>query len=199
MATQTGSIDLRTINVASTVATKFVTDFSNGILVHPENDINNGVNITDHIEMIQNGQIVAKYGSNVVVGNENTFHIKMGVWYKLTEDTIIDPNKTYYTKTETISGSYQYVAVEIPVLADIRTYYEQMPQELGFYDGENKVAYIRNDRLFINQSVVVSQMDVGLKINPAEGEPAGNGQWSWKIHENSDTPPRNNLYLKWIG
>lgn len=201
MATQTGSIDLRTINVASTVATKFVTDFNNGILVHPENDINNGVNITDQIEMIRNGQVVAKYGSNVVVGNENTFHIKMGVWYKLTDDTSINPSKTYYIRTETISGSYKYVPVETPVLADIRTYYEQMPQELGFYDGDNKVAYVRNDKLFIEQSVVVKQMDVGLpfgQINPSTGE-VGLGQWSWKVHPNSENPKRNNLYLKWIG
>lgn len=194
MATQTGSVDLRTINVASKVATNFVTDFSNGILVHPENDINNGVNITDHIEMIQNGQVVAKYGSNIVVGNENTFHIKMGVWYKLTEDTVIDSNKTYYTRTETSSGSYQYTAVETPVLADIRTYYEQMPQELGFYQATRKVAYISNQQLYITQSVVLQQMDLGTKVIDS-----GLGQWSWKVHANGQTPSRNNLNLKWIG
>lgn len=194
-----GSIDLKSLKIASE-PNKYITRISeNGISIHPENNENNGVNITDHIEMIQNGQIIAKYGSNIIVGNENTFHIKMGVWYKLTEDITVNLNKTYYIKTEISSGNYEYIVVENPTNVNIRTYYEQMPQELGFYDRENKVAYIRNDRLFINQSVVVSQMDVGLKINPAEDEPAGNGQWSWKVHENSENPPRNNLYLKWIG
>ena len=73
--------------------------------------------------------------------------------------------------------------------------------ELGFYDGQNKVAYVRNDKLFIEQSVVVKQMDVGLpfgQINPSTGE-VGLGQWSWKVHPNSENPQRNNLYLKWIG
>lgn len=194
MATQTGSIDLRTINIASQVATNFVTDFSNGILVHPENDINNGVNITDQIEMIRNGKVVAKYGSNVVVGDESTFHIKMGVWYKLTDDTSIDSNKTYYIRTETISGSYKYLPVETPVLADIRTYYEQMPQELGFYQDTRKVAYISNNQLYITQSVVLQQMDLGTKVSDG-----GLGQWSWKVHANGATPRRNNLNLKWIG
>ena len=73
--------------------------------------------------------------------------------------------------------------------------------ELGFYDGQNKVAYVRNDKLFIEQSVVVKQMDVGLpygQTNPSTGE-VGLGQWSWKVHPNSENPRRNNLYLKWIG
>ena len=74
-------------------------------------------------------------------------------------------------------------------------------EELGFYQATNKVAYLRNNQLFINQSVVVQQMDVGLPVgfpDPTTGE-LGLGQWSWKVHENSENPPRNNLYLKWIG
>lgn len=66
--------------------------------------------------------------------------------------------------------------------------------ELGFYDGANKVAYISNQQLYITQSVVLQQMDLGtMVIN------GGLGQWSWKIHPNGDNPPRNNLNLKWVG
>ena len=66
--------------------------------------------------------------------------------------------------------------------------------ELGFYDGSKKVAYVSNQQLYITQSVVLQQMDLGtMEID------GGLGQWSWKVHANSETPPRNNLNLKWIG
>lgn len=64
---------------------------------------------------------------------------------------------------------------------------------LSFYDGQQEVAYIDDQQLYITQTVVLQQMDLGI---PA---PNGLGQWSWKVHANSETPPRNNLNLKWIG
>lgn len=60
-----------------------------------------------------------------------------------------------------------------------------------FYNGANPVAYISGDRLYITQSVVLQQMDVGEQV--ANG---GLGQWSWKVHEVDN---QNNLYLKWLG
>lgn len=66
--------------------------------------------------------------------------------------------------------------------------------ELGFYQADRKVAYISNNQLYITQSVVLQQMDLGTMV--ADG---GLGQWSWKIHANGDNPPRNNLNLKWVG
>lgn len=66
--------------------------------------------------------------------------------------------------------------------------------ELGFYEGANKVAYISNHQLYITQSVVLQQMDLGLPI--VRG---GLGQWSWKVHANHENHQRNNLNLKWIG
>ena len=75
-------------------------------------------------------------------------------------------------------------------------------QELGFYQSQtSKVAYIRNDQLFIPQSVVLDEMAVGLpfgQVNPSTGETTF-GQWSWKLHLNGENPRRNNLTLKWIG
>lgn len=58
--------------------------------------------------------------------------------------------------------------------------------EIGFYQAAQKVAYINGNRLYITQSVVLQQMDVG----------DSNGQWSWKIHAVNNA---NNLYLKWLG
>lgn len=66
--------------------------------------------------------------------------------------------------------------------------------ELGFYQAERKVAYISNNQLYITQSVVLQQMDLGIQVNDG-----GLGQWSWKVHANGATPSRNNLNLKWIG
>ena len=66
--------------------------------------------------------------------------------------------------------------------------------ELGFYQGQRKVAYISNNQLYITQSVVLQQMDLGTPV--VDG---GLGQWSWKIHPNGQNPSRNNLNLKWVG
>lgn len=66
--------------------------------------------------------------------------------------------------------------------------------ELGFYQRAQRVAYINNNQLYITQSVVLQQMDLGIPV--ANG---GLGQWSWKVHPNGQNPSRNNLNLKWIG
>ena len=68
--------------------------------------------------------------------------------------------------------------------------------EIGFWRGSetnsaNKVAYVSEDKLYITQSVVLQQMDIGEPV--ADG---GLGQWSWRVHEIDGS---NNLYLKWIG
>lgn len=54
--------------------------------------------------------------------------------------------------------------------------------ELGFYDGETKVAYISNNTLYIGQSVVLDEMQLG------------EDKWTWKIDPRDDY-----VYLKWIG
>lgn len=64
--------------------------------------------------------------------------------------------------------------------------------ELGFYQGTRKVAYISNNQLYITQSVVLQQMDLGTPITNGVG-----GQWSWKVHANING--LNNYYLKWLG
>ena len=85
------------------------------------------------------------------------------------------------------------------VVGDARGFHVQIDgTELGFYQGLNRVAYINGNRLYITQSVVLQQMDVGrltTEIDPATGQ-YGLGQWSWKVHEVNG---RNNLYLKWLG
>lgn len=64
--------------------------------------------------------------------------------------------------------------------------------EIAFRQQGTTVAYITNNQLYIEQSVVLTQMDLGERMVDNKG-----GQWSWKIHENING--QNNLYLKWIG
>ena len=54
--------------------------------------------------------------------------------------------------------------------------------ELGFYEGETRVAYINNNTLHIAQSVVLNEMQLG------------ENKWVWKLDPNDDS-----IYLKWIG
>ena len=201
--------------------------------------------------------------------------------YKKTTDTVINENKTYYTRSAT--EPYVYTIVENPIVSDIDRYYDgeyavvpnpfgdpssqnwyelrdidqsiqnyvsshlaltndglflqqdginaklqlssegvilygpngnivgkygQTAQigdiagfhieidgsELGFYQADRKIAYLSNNQLYITQSVVLQQMDLGTPIISG-----GLGQWSWKIHNNGNNPPRNNLNLKWVG
>lgn len=103
------------------------------------------LNTTDGMILYdQNGHRIAQYGSSVLIGDPNSFHVA------------ITNNR------------------------------------LSFYrDSVNEVAYVSGDKLYITQSVVLQQMDIGETV--ANG---GLGQWSWKVHEINNA---NNLYLKWIG
>lgn len=69
-------------------------------------------------------------------------------------------------------------------------------EEIAFWRGsedvgENKVAYISGDKLYITQSVVLQRMDVGMPVSAG-----GKGQWTWEVHEINGA---NNLHLKWLG
>ena len=72
MATQTGSIDLKAAKKAhddaEKVATNYVADISNGILVHPDNDTTNGVKITNVVEVIRGSASVAEFGTSARIG-----------------------------------------------------------------------------------------------------------------------------------
>lgn len=96
-----------------------------------------------------------------------------------------------YGPSGTIIGKYGSTAQ----IGDAASFHIEMDgTELGFYQADRKVAYISNQQLYITQSVVLQQMDLGTTVNDG-----GLGQWSWKVHANGETPSRNNLNLKWIG
>ena len=141
----------QTINLTNKPINNYITEITNeGISIHPDSNINDGIEISDHIIIKKNGTPVAYYGESTIIGAEDGFHIKL------------DANDT--------------------------------EGRLSFYQGPNEVAYINNNQLYISQSVVLEQMDLGTLISNN-----GFGQWSWKVHPNGQSPSRNNLNLKWVG
>ena len=80
MATQTGSIDLKAAKKshddAAKVATDYVSDTTNGILVHPVGDSDNGVKITDKVEIMRgsggSSASVAEFGTSARIGENTT-------------------------------------------------------------------------------------------------------------------------------
>ena len=72
---------------------------------------------------------------------------------------------------------------------------------MSFKQASQEVAYVSNNQLYISKSVVLMQMDLGIRVDDTlyPDESKRLGQWSWKVHANGDNPRRNNLNLKWIG
>lgn len=102
-----------------------------------------------------------------------------------------DDGVVLYGTDGTVVGKYGSTAQ----IGDAAGFHIEMDgTELGFYQAQKKVAYISNNQLYITQSVVLQQMDLGIPVNDG-----GLGQWSWKVHANGANPSRNNLNLKWIG
>lgn len=93
---------------------------------------------TNGVELInEKGETVATYGTNTVIGDKESVHLKIE------------------------------------------------PTELGFYDGDERVAYISNNELYIPRVVVVDSMQVGNRAD---------GAWQWVVDDDS-----RNLRLMWIG
>lgn len=195
----------KTINLDVPIeeVSKYITDITNtGIQIHPKQWDENtstyiqidgeGFSIFDGIKQI------AQYGEDAIIGDESGFHIQITANYEsyfLSNDTTVNSSKTYYIKN---NDSYEEVAEPFGNPHENNYYEKKLEPRLSFYrDPKHEVAYISENRLYITQSVVLDQMDIGRNSKELDffGNP-GKGQWSWKVHEVSGT---NNLYLKWIG
>lgn len=142
-----------------------------------DNDgIPDAINIGGSNVTVLGNRSLADIASACDVAEEDRDYIRQH--FKMDEDG--------FTVSENLNGSETGVRV---VLKGDR---------LSFYHGPAEVAYISDQRLYISQSVVLQQMDVGIKQTEVDihGDP-GKGQWSWKVHENANG--ENNLYLKWLG
>lgn len=118
-----------------------INDDNSGSILISSNPEHKGVYMLN-----ENGDPVAIYGENTLIGNENGAHILIG---ENTETGLL---------------------------------------ELSFYDGEQKVAYISNKKLYIPEVVVVDALQVGDELD---------GAWQWAIAGTSGETARN-LRLVWI-
>lgn len=152
-------------------------------------DVPVGDSVTGYYELTDIDQAVTNYVSSHLALTDDGLSLQQdGSDYRILISTdglkIIGANGATVASygTETTIGSATGFNVKIT------------GTELGFYQGTQRVAYINNNQLYITQSVVLQQMDLGIPV--ASG---GLGQWSWKVHPNGQNPRRNNLNLKWIG
>lgn len=133
MTTTRGSYDFKAVKQAhddaEQVATNYVTDISNGIMVHPENDTDNAVNITDGVYIKVDNNIVAKYKEYIEVGSNDGSHI-------LIDNDSID----FYVSQSDIIGYINQSKAFFPVLESQTLYtannfvWRQTPNgNLGLY------------------------------------------------------------------
>lgn len=186
---------------------KYITDITDaGIQIHPKQW---NQNTSSYIQLDGDGfsvfngiQQIAQYGKDAIIGDESGFHIKITAnYYFLSSDTSVIADKTYYIRSGsgTNIDPYIYTVVDNPTGNPHTNNYYERESRLSFYrDNINEVAYISGGKLYITQSVVLQQMDVGRltgEIDNFTGN-IGKGLWSWKVHEVND---KNNFYLKWLG
>lgn len=190
---------------AEEVISKYITDITEaGIQIHPEQwseDTSTYIQIDGTgFSIFDKLKKIAEYGKDTIIGDKNDFHIEITssyTYYVLSNDTVVEQNKTYYIK----NNNDEYEEVQNPTgNPHTSNYYEQIvePRLSFFRDEIHEVAYISGNKLYITQSVVLQQMNVGRKtgeIDSFTGE-VGKGLWSWKVHEVNGS---NNLYLKWFG
>lgn len=122
------------IDEAETKATHYMTDTTNGVKVHPENDTENYVLIQDGMEIYRDNVSVAEYGETARIGDADKAHINIGsAEFELisgegTESLSIKVGKReqniseYHADTTISSVPYSYTASYTPKENSIRVW-----------------------------------------------------------------------------
>ena len=170
MATQTGSIDLKAAKDASKKATNYVSDISNGILVHPENDTQNGVRITDMVDILRDDVSVMAVGErNLETGND-VIRIGKGGETRTEIDfhslKLIDKEGTSYVWFSDLRDAEGYVPEKF--IGDGETtqfYITVLPKTVieVTIDGTPTAAYTRSARLFTFTTAPASDSEIIIK------------------------------------
>lgn len=185
MATQTGSIDLKAAK-SSLDSSIEVLDGAIELRIEAEDQLAGQIalkidQVTDSGDLLSNINAIADQitllASQINFGNNSTVADEL-----TTLNSAVSIDTTPGNESIRVGASNDF-------------YIMLTPTELGFYQRTKKVAYISNNQLYITQSVVLQQMDLGTIYDGVTGF----GQWSWKVHKNGQSPSRNNLNLKWIG
>ena len=177
---------------ASKTATSYVTEITgqNGIMVHPSTDQTTGVQITDSVNIMQDGVSVAEYGETARVGAENSAH---SVWESGefifndgTNDTMKLSAPESITETHVIPSYssvsyYAYIELEYPPVSLIsvevdNTEYTYTPTMTPYglklrkheatFSGETvTVTYKPSPAMYIYDGVGDGSSNVATRIN----------------------------------
>lgn len=101
-------------DTAKTV-TRFTTNLENGVFVHPENDITNGVRIQDSVDIIRDNESVANFGAIARVGKETASHMAMEASTLSAYSAVPsggNPNLYFQVGDGTANGTLTYVVPE---------------------------------------------------------------------------------------
>ena len=129
MPTQTGSLDLSSLKVAyddaSTKATSYITELTNGVLVHPEDNDSTGWRIQDALELLVDNQSLIYAGATgatgavgaiVRIGSEDDMHVTMTP----SELAFRDGSGTSVAYIEVVGGESLFYMTRAVVVSDLR-------------------------------------------------------------------------------
>ena len=144
----------------------------------------------NYYQLVGIDQAIQNYVSSHIALSGNSLYLQNGatrVELSTTDGMILyneSGNAVAQYGADTIIGNINQFGIKIGESPEST---QQTPiYELGFYQDGNRVAYINNNSLYITQTVVLRQMQMGDSL----------GIWAWCIHE---VNAKNNLYLKWLG
>ena len=144
----------------------------------------------NYYQLVGIDQAIQNYVSSHIALSGNSLYLQNGatrVELSTTDGMILyneSGNPVAQYGADTIIGNINQFGIKIGESPEST---QQTPiYELGFYQDGNRVAYINNNSLYITQTVVLRQMQMGDSL----------GIWAWCIHE---VNAKNNLYLKWLG
>lgn len=136
MAKTSGTIDLKSMKKAAQGAVNYITDINNeGILVHPVDDEDNGVRITDVVEIVRDGKVSAEYGESIILGNRDensvsekllyldsgSVSIKSGAYHTINKDTIFEVSESISSIViNTSASTMTYTDTNISNIKSIR-------------------------------------------------------------------------------
>ena len=169
-------------NDTSVVTGKTYYTLTSSVVLNPTLD-----DIEDYYELIDIADAIQDYVSSHITLVDGTLYLQNGET-RLSLSTNANEGLTFYNNGQPVAR-YGTTAI----IGDQTGFHIEISStELSFFQGSRKVAYVSNNQLYITQSVVLEQMQLGQTV--AEG---GIGQWVWKVHPNADG--LNNLNLKWNG
>ncbi len=146
--------------------------------------------IATYYELVDIGQAIQNYVSSHLTLSGDSLYLQNGstrLQLSTTQGLILYDqagHEVAHYGADTVIGNINKFGIKIGESPEST---QQSPvYELGFYQNGQRVAYINNNSLYITQTVVLKQMQMGDSL----------GIWAWCIHEVSG---QNNLYLKWLG